>query len=88
MNELIKQLEEEMKIGIDKVISGELKEFKLNNINPAMVKAYLISLRFEAGLFDVNGWECDWVIEFTKNNKLFIACGGGYYGRFSFHVEE
>jgi len=85
---LIDLLKKEMIDGITDVLSGKKKVFKANNITPHMVEEYLESEGWDRGELTNNGWQYDWWLPFTKNEKSFTAHGSGYYGRFEFRKTE
>ena len=85
----VKLLEKEMKAGVDAVLKGTKKSFSSNNINPEMIDKYMVKLGLKrVGEFETNGWDYDWWLHYTKDEKNYIACGGGYYGHFEFSLDD
>lgn len=83
-----KRIETNMKAGIMAALNGDIAEFESSFIHPEMVCNYLESEGWEKGDLDINGWQYDWWIPFTKDGKIFTAGGSGYYGTFQFSQTE
>lgn len=84
----IEQLKRELHEGVSKVLSGESKKFQLEGICPNWIKIYLELNGYECSDLDTNGWDSDWWLRFTKDEKSFTAFGSGYYGNFEFGPTE
>ena len=86
--ELERQFISAMKVGVNSVINGNKKQFKHKFIPPAIIKDYLTKLDWECGELETNGWQYDWWLTFTKEEKSYTAFGSGYYGTFEFSKTE
>jgi hypothetical protein len=89
VEQLIASLTKELESGIDSVISGKSELFEASNITPLMMEKLMKRKGFKFNHSDdvdwqVNGWQWDWWMTFTKGRQVFTAFGSGYYGKFEF----
>lgn len=83
-----KQLIENMKIAINKVINGEQKSVSLDGIYPNDVKEYIEELGGEdLQEFDSNGWQWDFWMYFLYNGQRYMLAGSGYFGDLTFNIK-
>ncbi|HSE99857.1 MAG TPA: hypothetical protein VLA48_03090 [Nitrososphaeraceae archaeon] len=65
---------------IDKVLSGEITLAQSHTlISPHKVDEYLKSESCEQEDFDSNGWNWDFWMTYSKDDKKFTLSGGGWY---------
>jgi hypothetical protein len=71
---------EEFKKEIEKVINGEV-EFAQSKtlISPDEADKYLQSIGFEQEEFDSNGWDWDFWMGYSKDEKSYVLSGSGWY---------
>jgi hypothetical protein len=73
---------EDFKREIDKVISGEISSTSSSIlISPHEIDSYLISEGLEQGNLDTNGWDWDFWMDYSKDDKKYILSGSGWYNR-------
>jgi hypothetical protein len=82
------QLLQEMREGIDKVVSGEIQSFRSGFLPPSEFVDYIEGKYSQQDDFDTNGWDYDYWIRFTINDKKYTVYGSGYYGGVTFAVRE
>lgn len=84
----MKELSEKDKDKLRSVIEG--KDFEVNFddwITPSLVDKFLTK-EFEFPHFEIesNGWDWDFWLNYSYNDKIYTFHGSGFYGRQSFSV--
>lgn len=79
-----------MKIGVDKVISGEEQMFKTDLVSAMELDNYIktIGARDADDWLDTNGWQCDFWLYYVINEERYYVSGSGLYGGLSFQKDE
>ena len=76
---------------LSKVLSGELKSTDLP-MHP--IETYKIVLKglgctmMELHGEELNGWDCDFIYKFYKDNEMYNLTGSLWYGDFNFSNNE
>ena len=80
IEEIKKQIEKSMIEGIESVLSGEKSNVMLHYVRPAEVLSYIRKMHslFKRDI-DTNGWEWDYWIDLTIDDKKYMLSGDGYY---------
>lgn len=75
---------------IDKVLNGELQEVASEiYISPDEIDSYLKSKGLEQGDLDTNGWNYDFWMNYSKDDKYYTLMGSGWYARrITFSISE
>jgi hypothetical protein len=83
------QLTVKLKVEIDKVIIGDENEFQSDILCANEISEYLKEkYGVEKEDFDSNGWDYDFWIYYTINDKKYMLSGSGYYGGITFSKNE
>lgn len=78
---------EDMKDGINKVISGEVDTFNSKLVHMADLKSHLEGLGWSSrDDFDTNGWQGDMWESFKMDDKIIEIGAEGYYGGVSVNL--
>lgn len=82
INLLTKEVKEQIKAEIKKLLTGEIEQVEIDTIPPSklgdLIEEYGgIVLNDD---FDTNGWDYDYWLPFTYNGVRYTIFGGGYYG--------
>ena len=66
---------------IDRVLNGETKSVTSEIwITPGDIDSYLQTKGVEQGDFDSNGWDYDFWMTYTFEDKRYTLAGSGWYG--------
>jgi hypothetical protein len=81
-------LYENLKTGIQKVISGELTEYKSSFLSPDDIISELVSMGGDdSGEMDSNGWQWDFWQTVELDGVSYGIGGSGYYGGIRFYKQ-
>ena len=74
---------------VEEVISEERDEVQFYCTSPDDVNQYITKvLKGTRDEIDHNGWQWDYWITYTIDNKKYTLAGSGYYGNMSFSKYE
>ena len=77
-----------MKEGVNNVLNGKIETYDNNFLSPNDFVTYLQEIGHSKYNFDCNGWDYDFWISYTINDKEYRIAGSGYYGTLSFFKQE
>lgn len=81
MKKQVEKYFQSFKKEIDKVLNGEIELVKSEIwITPDWIHSYLIEKEFTDQDFDSNGWDYDFWMTYTFEDKEYTLMGSGWYG--------
>lgn len=87
--ELLEMALENMTEGIQSVLKGDKKSFKMRLVCMNDVCKYLESIgATESGDLDTNGWQWDAWQNYKYKGKEYCIEAGGFYGTIEFNISE
>lgn len=81
MTNIQEYIQQNMEAGIKSVIEGRLNNVQFDFLVPNAADEYIKALGGVRGDIDTNGWDWDFWVTYTIDNKKYTLAGSGWSGK-------